>query len=492
MRHTAESAYDYLKQGPREILTRQPEMIFLDYDLRSVYGVRVAEQLRSWGYNGSIIMMTGHTEVVQGLKSHRSIDDVISKEDLGYRRPSSPDFSNHLNAMIDRGLVVSPLSMGIIGFGSLGSQNVLTSDMLKVGNNRRCVKSFSIFSPFLYLEENEGVKDIERVKDVKRAKALIGLDCTSRTTFPKSLREYFESPPEVTIISTGRYKNDRTGIRPSDFTRRDQVDPILLEKNDVKVNRILRMADKTGYKGLIIILSNPVGVLTKRALDQYPNLSYKEGDVEYSRVTSISADPLRIKSAFFDNQRANIIKYFGKDNIPDLDNLDGIVTLGDHGYEFPDLKNAHFRYRGQFIPFVSVNHRFSESDYVLSEEKKSSEVSRIQGFIAQAAEVAMGHPAHDTQKAVASGLKDIACNRQSPEFSFMRRVYMHELESKSGSTFVCQTPVLFDRNSMTVRADQSYNLKTMLNDPWGYWRDELIEQSEVQSFLYRSRYKDAK
>src|SRR3989344_50852 len=111
---TPEKAYNYLSRNRSVALTRQPQLVFCDYKLGNATGTEVAVKVRSLGYNGSIVMMTGLTNIVHGLKSHSSIDDVIDKNELGFTRlHSSKDFDNNINALIEKGLIVKPLSVGV-------------------------------------------------------------------------------------------------------------------------------------------------------------------------------------------------------------------------------------------------------------------------------------------------------------------------------------------------------------------------------------------
>ncbi|MBD3247316.1 hypothetical protein GF378_01715 [Candidatus Pacearchaeota archaeon] len=296
----------------------QGDIYFIDYHLPSNRtGDVVAKKLRDSGVNAPMVLLGGRENWPEEDKelSFRSERDTFNKiqewirgglfQDVIVKPFRNKDSSDVITRLIEKELLINPISLGVVGLGRL----VLETVKKAVEQPQIGVKSVDIYSQYFNENDRQTYHEHKEVINSDKIKEL-----------HPSARSLLETNPDVLFIATGvRYSNGKIPTRIEEF-----------EKTAPKVYSIFKEIIETGYDNLVMCASNPFEILMRIGLEMglNPNKMVGESVTDSVRTKKLASKGL-VKGPYLEKKEESIDPY-------DID----IDVIGSHKKPIPLFSTA--------------------------------------------------------------------------------------------------------------------------------------------------------
>ena len=418
---------------------------------------------------GSAILLTGGA--IEQARSAAAgtpyADEILEK------MPFTEDklCTTTIDKLIAKRLFSQPLNVGVYGMGALGKRVVSECFSTFTQSGKPCVSKVRAISSFWNTCEGEPYYDNLPIIMGRQ----IGFNDDRLERF-LDLDGVFNEL-DVLIITTGPYMKSSKGFDPNEIIDRQELIPLLLkgaaDKVDYAYNEMMR---QNWENGLVLMMTNPVGLLLYRGYKLYPEIK--------ARLTSITPDGQRIRTELYGLQQEELKKIMGKDVNEAY--INGVDIFGDHGREFGLLDQCYLQRgnTGEKYPLEIFNESFANPEYRFEKEKLIAEISRSKGLLTVKAEKIMGWPSEDTRLPIKETLRDLATYQMFPRHSMH---CLYELSSsgtkRHGIKGYIQAPVRIDYKNWTVNHRTDYSSERL-----NRWSEDILSQLEGQFRLYHRHY----
>lgn len=432
-------------------------------------GVHVLKQFRqSPKQTGATILLTGGAiEQARSVAAGTPYADEICEKMVF----TDTDLcKTTLDKLIAKRVFSQPLTVGVYGIGALGMRVVSECLSASTENGKPCVSKVKAISRFW---NNPGGKNNYEYLPVIMGRPIKFKD--NRLERFMNLEGVFDGL-DVFIITTGPYMRGPEGFNPDDVIDRQHLAPLLLKGAADKIEyAYAEMARQDWKKGIILMMTNPVGTLLYRGYKLYPNMK--------NWLASITPDGQRIRTELYGLEQERIRNILGEDANELY--IRGVDIFGDHGCEFGLLDECYLQRSnsGEKYPLTIFNQSFSDPNYRFEKEKVIAGISRSKGLITVKAETLLGWPSEDTRLPIKETLMDLATYQTSLRHSMHCLFDTDAFGLQKKIKGYIQAPVRIDYNSWTVNLNTDYNFKRLHN-----WEEDILRQLDNQLKLYKSHY----